>query len=67
MIGARPAAVGNRRVRQAMQDRRDADPGEIGDLKMPDFKMASTYAACQGWLIVQDDMLTLTTAGLAAA
>jgi hypothetical protein len=40
---------------------------EIGDWKMPDFKMACTYAASQGWLIVQDDGLTLTTAGLAAA
>jgi hypothetical protein len=25
------------------------------------------FAASQGWLIVQDDMLPLTTAGLAAA
>ena len=34
---------------------------------MPDFKAACAYAASQGWLIVQDDALTLTTAGLAAA
>ncbi len=34
---------------------------------MPDFKAACSYAASQGWLIVQDDVLTLTTAGLAAA
>ena len=34
---------------------------------MPDFKAACAYAATQGWLIVQDDVLTLTTAGLAAA
>ena len=34
---------------------------------MPDFKAACSYAASQGWLIVRDDMLTLTTAGLAAA
>ena len=34
---------------------------------MPDFKAACAYAACQGWLIVEDDVLTLTTAGLAAA
>jgi hypothetical protein len=34
---------------------------------MPDFKMACTYAASQGWLIVTDGTLTLTTAGLAAA
>jgi hypothetical protein len=33
---------------------------------MPDFKAASAYAASQGWLIVQDDTLTLTTAWLAA-
>jgi hypothetical protein len=34
---------------------------------MPDFKAASTYAASQGWLIVRDDTLMLTTAGLRAA
>jgi hypothetical protein len=31
---------------------------------MPDFRMASTYAVSQGWLIVEDDVVTLTTAGL---
>ena len=40
---------------------------EIGDWKMPQFRAACAYAVSQGWLIVQDDMLTLTTAGLAAA
>jgi hypothetical protein len=40
---------------------------EVGDWKMPDFKMARTYAVSQGWLLVAGDMLTLTTAGLAAA
>ena len=35
--------------------------------KCLDFRMACTYAASQGWLIVTDDTLTLTTAGLAAA
>ena len=40
---------------------------EIGDWKMPDFKAACAYAVSQGWLIVEDDALTLTTAGLAAA
>ena len=40
---------------------------EVGDWKMPDFKAACAYAASQGWLIVEDDVLTLTTAGLAAA
>jgi hypothetical protein len=44
-----------------------AETSEVGDWKMPDFKMACTYAASQGWLIVADDGLTLTTAGLAAA
>ena len=43
------------------------ETSEIGDWKMPDFKMACSYAASQGWLIVEDDTLTLTTAGLAAA
>ena len=43
------------------------DTTEIGDWKMPDFRAACTYAACQGWLIVEGDTLTLTTAGLAAA
>jgi len=44
-----------------------AETSEIGDWKMPDFKAGCAYAASQGWLIVEDDMLTLTTAGLAAA
>jgi hypothetical protein len=43
------------------------ETSEIGGGKMPDFKAACTYAASQGWLIVEDDTLTLTTAGLAAA
>ena len=43
------------------------ETSEVGDWKMPDFKAACSYAASQGWLIVRDDMLTLTTAGLAAA
>ena len=33
---------------------------------MPNFKAACAYAVSQGWLIVEDDALTLTTAGLAA-
>jgi hypothetical protein len=44
-----------------------AETSEVGDWKMPDFKLACSYAASQGWMIVQDDALTLTTAGLAAA
>ena len=43
------------------------ETSEVGDWKMPDFKAACSYAASQGWLIIRDDMLTLTTAGLAAA
>ena len=43
------------------------ETSEVGDWKMPAFKMACAYAASQGWLIIQDDVLTLTTAGLAAA
>jgi hypothetical protein len=39
----------------------------IGDWKMSDFKAACAYAGSQGWLIVANDKLTLTTAGLAAA
>jgi hypothetical protein len=40
---------------------------EIGDWKMPDFRTAFSYAASQGWLIVRDDVLTLTITGLRAA
>ena len=40
---------------------------EIGDWKVPAFEAACSYAVSQGWLIIQDDTLTLTTAGLAAA
>ena len=40
---------------------------EVGDWTMPDFKAASTYAASQGWLVVSNEGLTLTTAGLRAA
>jgi hypothetical protein len=43
------------------------ETSEIGDWKMPAFKAACAYAVSQGWLIVVDDTLTLTTAGLAAA
>jgi hypothetical protein len=39
---------------------------EVGDWKMPDFKLACAYAVSQGWLIIEDDRLTLTTAGLGA-
>jgi hypothetical protein len=40
---------------------------EVGEWMMPDFKAACAYAIAQGWLIIQDDTLTLTTAGLRAA
>jgi hypothetical protein len=45
----------------------DLAEAEIGDWKMPQFRAACAYAASQGWLIIQGDALTLTTAGLAAA
>ena len=44
-----------------------ADSSEVGDWKMPDYRLACRYAASQGWLVVDEDGLTLTTAGLAAA
>ncbi len=45
----------------------DLEATEIGDWTMPEFKTACAYSAAQGWLIVHDDLLTLSTAGLAAA
>ena len=45
----------------------DLEATEVGDWSMPDFRAARAYAASQGWLIAQNDLLTLTTAGLAAA
>jgi hypothetical protein len=44
-----------------------AETSEVGDWKMPDFKMACTYAASQGWLVIEGNTLMLTTAGSAAA
>jgi hypothetical protein len=43
-----------------------AETSEVGDWKMPAFKAACAYAVSQGWLIVRNDTLTLTTAGLRA-
>lgn len=40
---------------------------EIGDWTMTNFKAACAYSVSQGWLVVQSDVLVLTTAGLAAA
>ncbi|HUB46359.1 MAG TPA: hypothetical protein VMB73_15350 [Acetobacteraceae bacterium] len=45
----------------------DLDTTDIGDWKMSDYKAACAYAASQGWLSIENDILTLTTAGLAAA
>ena len=44
-----------------------AETSEVGDWMMPEFRAACSYAVIQGWLIVQHDRVTLTTAGLAAA
>jgi hypothetical protein len=44
-----------------------AATSEVGDWKMSDFRAACAYATSQGWLIVQGGVLTLTTAGVAAA
>jgi hypothetical protein len=44
-----------------------AETSATGDWKMPDFRAASAYAVSQGWLIVENDLLTLTAAGLGAA
>ena len=72
-----PETIGRRLLEIVVYDKRcriggtltldDLAETEIGDWKMPDFKAACAYAASQGWLIVEDDALTLTTAGLAAA
>ena len=43
-----------------------ADTSEVGDWKMHNLRMTCSHAASPGWLIVEDDMLTLTTAGLRA-
>jgi hypothetical protein len=73
-----PETLARRLLRIAVYDKRCriggtltvselAETSEVGDWKMPDFKAASAYAVSQGWLIVVDDTLMLTTAGLAAA
>ena len=71
-----PEVIGRRLLEIVVYDKRcriggkltldDLAETEVGDWRMPDFKAACSYAASQGWLIVQDDMLTLTTAGLGA-
>jgi hypothetical protein len=40
---------------------------QAGDWKMSDFRIARRYATSQKWLLVRDDILMLTTVGLAAA
>ena len=45
----------------------DLEVTEIGDWKMPEFRSACGYAASQGWLVVANDTVTLTTAAMAAA
>ena len=45
----------------------DLADSEIGDWTMPNYRTACRYAASQGWLVVGDDTLTLTIAGLRAA
>jgi hypothetical protein len=72
-----PEAMGRRLLEIVVYDKRcriggkltldDLAETEVGDWKMPDFKAACSYAASQGWLIVGADVVTLTTAGLAAA
>lgn len=44
-----------------------AETSEVGDWKMPDFRIACSYAASLGWLNIDGDTLTLTAAGLASA
>jgi hypothetical protein len=45
----------------------DLAESEVGDWMMPQFRAACSYAVSQGWLITEDNVLTLTTAGLRAA
>ena len=51
----------NRQYDQLLDDL--ANILQISDRSMPDFRIACSYAAKQGWLIVEDDVLTLTVAG----
>jgi hypothetical protein len=62
--GDYPTQAPRRHVgRQPCADPDDlVETSEVGDWKMPDFEAAYDYAASRGWLIVQDDTSTLTTA-----
>ncbi len=72
-----PESIGRRLLEIVVDDKRcriggtltldDLAKTEVGDWKMPAFKAACSFAASQGWLVVEDDTLTLTTAGLGAA
>jgi hypothetical protein len=44
-----------------------AATSEVGDWKTSVFEAARTYAAAQGWLVIEGDSMRLTTAGSAAA
>ena len=43
------------------------ETSEVGVWEKPAFKAGLAYASSHGWMIVEDDTLALTTAGLAAA
>jgi hypothetical protein len=64
----RPTAAGDRRVREVLPDRWKADPGRSGgpirDRRPEDARLRDgLYAASQGWVIVQDDAVTLHGCG----
>jgi hypothetical protein len=67
--GAQGKAQHVRRVKSSypMLTLDDFAATKVGDWQMPDFRAACPYAASRGWLIVQYDGRTVTTAGLAAA
>jgi hypothetical protein len=71
----KPEALGRRLLAIVVYDKRCriggtltlgelAETSVVGDWKMPDFRMACSYAVAQGWLIVEYDTMTLTMAGL---
>jgi hypothetical protein len=45
----------------------DLEATDIGDWKMSAYKAACGYAVSQGWIVIENDTLRLTTAGLVAA
>ena len=62
-----PSCSGSHRIGGTLTLDDLAETSEIGDWKMPAFKAACAYAASQRWPIVEDDAVTLSRAGLAAA